>query len=367
MKKTTWIVLALLAVTLTLLLSGCGTGEQDLDGMYVVTFDLNGGKLDTRTSVVDTKINYAYQPDTLILDPTQNADKKLGYNVSRSGYVFTGWYTGAECLPEQKWDFTTGKITEEKLTLFAGWEKKIVYTYSVCYKEGDTLVTRGSYTVAAGEAFDDYLKYANKRTGYTPYGYYADPACTIPWDFATVHPGGATDTDIPVYVSYIEGNWTIVDTYAKLVAAIGKGSIYLTADIDCGGNELKFGTFANVLEGNGHKISNFVVSKSGGAIRPSCSIFEMLSKGAELRNVSFTDVKYQLYDIAASVTTVKVAALARDAKDCIISNVTVSGQFLTDYQGDLSTLHNAFYGDAGNNQVTDFNAQDIEIVVQPKS
>ena len=204
MKKRYLILLALLALTLTCLLSGCGKGEQDLEGMYVATFEINGGKLNLGTSDVTTKINFAYEPGALVMDPTvrigSGETSSLGYAISRAGYNFTGWYTGPECLPEQKWDFATGTINAEKLTLYAGWEKQIVYTYTVCYTDGANTVALGSYNVKPGATFDDYRKYATLRDDYTPIGYFADAACQTPWDATTVHPGGEQDTDISVFV-----------------------------------------------------------------------------------------------------------------------------------------------------------------------
>ena len=220
---------------------------------------------------------------------------------------------------------------------------------------GDEPQILGVYTVKAGAAFEDYRNYASKRDEYTPTGYYSDSACTTPWDFTAKHPGGEVDTDIPVYISYIPGDWILVDSYSKLTAAVGKGNIYLTADIDCGGNAFSFnGTFTHVFEGNGHTISNFKVEKFGSAIMPSASIFQSLGAGAEIRNVSFSDVTYRFFDIAAIANKIKVAALARDAVECTVSNVSVSGTFQTNYDGDLSGVNNPFY-EAGNTaQVTDF-------------
>ena len=115
-----------LAVTLTLVLSGCGREEQDLDGKNIVTFELNGGTLELKTSSVNTKVNYAYHPGTYILDPVEIP----GYKMYRQGYNFTGWYTTAECKPTDKWDFKT-PFNTETLTLYAGWEKAIRFTYTV--------------------------------------------------------------------------------------------------------------------------------------------------------------------------------------------------------------------------------------------
>ena len=92
----------ILAATLTLVMSGCGRGGQDLEGKNIVTFELLGGTLETKTTSVGTNINYAYHPGTKILDPTTLPN----YKIYRSGYDFTGWYTSEECNPEDLWDFT---------------------------------------------------------------------------------------------------------------------------------------------------------------------------------------------------------------------------------------------------------------------
>lgn len=365
MKKRYLILLALLALTLTCILSGCGKGEQDLDGMYVVSFDVNGGKLDLGTSAVTTKVNYAYEPGSLVMDPTvrigESGSSYLGYSISRPDYDFTGWYTGPECLPEQKWDFATGVVNSEKLTLYAGWQKQIIHTFTVCYQNGSETVLLGSYRVKAGDAFDDYRNFAKARKGYTANGYYADAALTTPWSSETVHPGGDVDTDVKVYVDYVAGDWVLVETFAELKKAIGKGNIYLTANIDCEGKELTFGDFGHVLEGNGFAISNFKVNKYGTSVSPTATIFKSLRAGAEIRNVSFTGVTFTFTNISQSARYVQVAALSAEATDCVVTNVTVTGTFVTDYEKDLPRLNQAFYGDTATGTVTGFSA---EIVVE---
>ncbi len=366
MKKRYLILLALLALTLTCLLSGCGKGEQDLDGMYVATFEMNGGRLDLGTSAVTTRVNYAYEPGTLILDPTVRSGdgNYLGYEISRAGYDFTGWYTGAECLPEQKWDFATGVINAEKLTLYAGWEKQIVYTYTVCYVYDGETVELGTYKVKAGGAFEDYRNYAKTRPAHTPIGYYEDASLTTPWDFETVHPGGATDTDIKIYVDYIPGDWVLVSTYAELKNAIGSGNIYLTANINCEGKELTFGDFGYVLEGNGFTVSNFTVTKYGTSMSPTVTIFKSLKAGAEVRNVSFTDVTFHYTNLSSIARKLNVAALATEGTDCKVTNVSVTGKLVTDYEGEFSRLNEVFFDVNSTGAVTGFSA---EIVVEKQS
>lgn len=367
MKKKHLILLALLTVTLTILLSGCGNAAQNLDGMYIATFDLNQGKLDIMTSVVTTKINYAYEPGSLILDPTTYNN----YEILRSGYRFTGWYTGAECKADQKWDFAKDKINQEALTLYAGWEKEIVYTFTLCYTDGDKEVQLGSYSVAAGEAFDDWMDFAKVRKGYTPSGYYSDKELTTEWDFETKHPGGKVDTDVRIYVDYIKGDWLLVDSYETLKNAIGNGNIYLMSDIDCGGEKLDFlRTFSNTFEGNGHKVTNFTVEQFGTAIMPSASVFQDLGAGAEIRNVTFDNVTLEFLEVKSVAKTLKVAALAREANGCTITNVQVNGKILVASDVELPRLNEALYEESLNedgsnkNTVTGFTAN---ITIEKKS
>ena len=362
MKKAYLILLALLVVALAALLPGCSSNVDELEGKYVVTFELNGGILDLKSTNVSTNINYAYEPGSFIVDPTC---AEWNYKLTRAGYTFTGWYTSENCAAGEKWDFATGKITTEKLTLYAGWEKEIVYTYSVCYVDGGNTQVLGEYKVKAGDKFEDYRKYADKREGYTAIGYFADPECTTAWDFTTVHPGGDVDTDVKVYVGFITGEWKIVDSYQSLKNAIGTGNIYLTCDIDCEGKELSFGDFNHVFEGNGFKISNFTVKKSGGALMPSVSLFQSLNAGAEIRNVSFENVNFQLFGIEKA-TKIKVAALAKDGKDCIISNVSITGTLHTDYTGEFPSLEEAFYEETSGTQVSGFTAE-ITVSVEKES
>lgn len=352
MIKRNLILLTFVLLTLTLMLSGCGNGGDDLEGMYVATFELNGGMLDLKSSNAGTRIHYAYEPGSYILDPANYAN----YEISRAGFRFTGWYKTEECLESDKWDFATDTIDQEKITLYAGWEREIVYTYSVCYTDGDSSVTIDKYKVSEGAVFDDYKKLANKRDGYTATGYFADAECTIPWDFSTVHPGGETDTDVQVFVDYIEGEWKLVDSYATLINVIGDGDIYLTNDIDCEGKELFFsGIFTHVFEGNGYKISNFTVNKAGGALMPSSSVFQTLGAGSEIRNVSFENVTFMFSDVDRA-SKLKVAALARDASDCTVTNVSVTGKLVTNSSLDFPRLNEAFYDEVSTGEVTDFTA-----------
>ena len=363
MKRHYLFLLALLVVALAVLLPGCASGQVDLDGMYVATFELNGGKLDLKSTSVDSNINYAYDPGSHIIDPTC---KDWNYKLTRPGYIFTGWYTSAECRENEKWNFATDTI-EGNMTLHAGWEKEIVFSFSVCYLNGETTEILGQYKVSAGDEFEDYRKYANKRDGFTALGYYSDAECTTPLDFSTKHPGGDADTDIKVYVDFIPGDWIIVDSFNELKNAVGKGNIYLTGDIDCEGQVLSFGrSFGYTLEGNGYAIRNFTVEKSGGALMPGVALFQSLTAGAKIQNVSFENVTFEFFGVK-NATKIKVAALAKEATDCFVSNVTITGTIKTDYTEEFPRLNEAFFEETDTVEINGEFKSEITVSVETES
>ena len=346
-KYLTLIAVAVLALTLVFALSGCAGEDDVFEGKYVVTFDMNGGTLDYGTSTTNTQIKYAYEPKTYVLDVVED----LQYELTKSGYVFTGWYTSESCNPADKWDFDGRVIEAEELTLYAGWEKAIVYSYTLYYVDGESEVSLGSYNVKAGEKFDDWRKYAQKRDGFTAMGFYTDKELTQEWDSTTVHPGGESDLDIPVYVKYITGKWTLVNNLAALRNAVASNNnVYLTADIDCAGEILNNsssgfgGSYSGIFEGNGYSIKNFAVKKTSQKFLPQCAIFSTLADGAEVRNVNFESVTYDMSDVdLENVREVKFALLAVEAGNVKVENVTVSGTATTNYTGELPKAESAFY------------------------
>ena len=331
----------LLLVLLTVFAVGCAEGGDDrLEGRNVVTFEMNGGILKYGTSSTNSKINFAYTPGSKILDPSCDIPS---YEIYRVDYNFTGWYTSPECRENEKWDFKTC-FEDESLTLYAGWELAVKHTFDVCYVDGEgNAVTLGSRdTKEGGKMSKDMVKNLAKRVGYTPIGYYADREMTIPWDFdGMAHPGGESDLSIPIYVKYIEGTWTLVDTLTAFKSAVRQNAnVYLIADIDCGGEELSFtAEFRGKIEGNGYSVSNFTVKASEGSLATrNCAIFGSLSSKAAISNISFLDVKYVINAHSSYLenTVIKFAAIALSSADgATISNVTVRGSLTTNYLGEL--------------------------------
>ena len=340
-RHLTLFAVIILALTLMLSLSGCSGEEDVFEGKSTVTFVFNGGMLTTKTSTLKNEIKYAYVTGTKVLD-IRDID---GYSFSKSGYEFTGWYTDESCEPQYAWDFNS-YLDTNAVTLYAGWKKSIVYSYTLYYvTTAGEEVSLGTYPVAAGEEFEDWRNYAKTRADHTSMGFYSDKALETPWDNTTVHPGGETDCDVPVYVKYIEGTWELVSNLNALKKAISSGkNAYLTADIDCAGAEISFGDYSATLEGNGYSVKNFTVKKTAQAYLPKCSIFNRLSDGAVIKNVNFENVNYDMIGVDMNkIRELKFALLAVEAGDVTIENVNVTGTARTDYTGELPKAESAFY------------------------
>ena len=358
--KRNYLILAAILLIAVLTLSGCGREAQSLEGLYVATFELQGGTLETPTSSVSTKINFAYHPGTYVLDPTE----LNGYKLSRTGYVFTGWYTDESCSASSKWDFNT-LLEQEELKLYAGWKKAIKLTYTLYYTDAEgQAVSLGKYEVNSGDKFDDWRNYAKTRADYTPIGYYTDPECTTAWDADFTHPGGEVDLDVPVYVSYMEGKWTFVDTLSAFKNAISANeNVHLTADIDCAGETLAFTDYSGEINGNGFTVSNFTVKKKGTAI-VSCAIFNSLGDGAIIRDISFSGVTYDATGVVGNVTKIKTAALAVKVGNVTVSGVSIEGSLVTNYTGELLASETPMYYETNNeNTVVTVDESSITVTI----
>ena len=345
--------------------AGCSGGtDSELEGKYVVTFQLNGGVLDYQTSSSKTKINFAYEPETYIVSP----ENIPGYDLYRNGYNFTGWYKSESCNPSDKWDFDREVISTETMTLYAGWEKAVKHTFTVSYTDDSgKVVSLYQYKDMAGKVFEDWRDAADDRKGYTPIAYYSDKELTTPWDFDYVHPGGDADLDIPVYVKYIVGDWELVSDFTQLKSAIrGGDNVYLTQNIDCGGGELTFtGRYGGVIEGNGYTVNNFTVTARNSSLTIKRSaIFETLTSSAEIRNVTFSAVQYVVKVTGSADMDIQAAAIAYSAEDgAKITNVTVSGEFKTNYTGELPDVEAAVFEPSAETKIDGFTA-DITVVTE---
>ncbi len=374
MKIKLWaVIVVLLMLTLTLgILGACGSQEQSLEGMVIVTFEFDGGVLDNGSTNVMNEIYHGYKPGSYIIDISNYKN----YKFTKAGFVFEGWYTDPELT--QRWDFNT-RVNDDT-TLYAKWEKAIVYSYGVyLVVDGKEPELLGSYRVQQGEKFSDSSRYGSnlRRQDRTFLGYYSDEALTTEWDEDFVHPGGEESNEVRVYVKSIEGVWQFVSDYSELVAALKTSDgIWLTDNVDCEGNSVNFGNsrglFDRALQGNGFTISNITVGNMGTTRIPGYALFDTLGANAKIQNVNFENIQLTLKPYPDS-TRIEFAGLALSvqsttASSPIIDGVTVSGTYSVDWSDKKNLemsdaeitqyLSKAIYGEYDSDKVTvtDFNS-----------
>lgn len=328
-KSKLLLLLAVVLLASVICFAACKTGDDVLDGKYIVKFKFNGGSLTMSTSSVDDSSSYGYayeEKGVLILDPVAYYSKEGTTDaIRRSGYDFTGWYKNEACT--QKWDFAKDRLEQDELILYAGWEKQIKYTFTVYYLDGGKPVAVNSYTpsqeqISLGAKISkNNRERTAKRAGYTALGYYSDITCTVEWDDNFVHPANEQTLDVPIYVTYIEGEWSLVRNYDDLYTAYrGNKNIYLLNDVDCEADTLYINSYSGIWEGNNYTVKNFVVENySSGTI----SMFGTLRDKAVLQNIKFADVTYRIKETAS--VRIQIAVMAQNCGAAKIHNVQIEG------------------------------------------
>ena len=134
---------------------------------YTLTVDKTDGGT---TGMMSAKVNFNLNGSTGTVPATQTVTDKVGLTYpdvpTRSGYLFTGWYTEASCT--NLFDFTSS-ITSD-ITLYAGW-----YSYS-----SNRSIEVGQYTSSSPLAISMsgtsstepvYVYFRALRTGSYTFGY----------------------------------------------------------------------------------------------------------------------------------------------------------------------------------------------------
>lgn len=342
MKKKNIFILGFIVVFLALLVS-CSTNEIGRhDDLARVTFELEGGSYKSSQTPVKHFYDLKGSDSTLIYELTDATGSKL----TRPEYELVGWYkdkivNGDKVSYENEWNFATDKLTKEGVTLYAYWKKQIVFAFNVCYKDeknNNEVVVLGSYAVDPDEpetkVFSDRVKHANKRDGYTALSYIDENGA--PWDFNFVHPCDPENPVVNVYCEYIEGEYIIARTASDLIDA-ANNNIYLMNDIDMDGSTLTFGDYKYILEGNGYKISNFIVPITGrrNELKPDLVMPEEKSlyvslfgnmENAKVRNVTFENVSVTISTTFSEIFKIYVSPLAITLNNSILENVNYSGE-----------------------------------------
>ena len=368
-KKIFLMIVCALAVAC---LAGCSSKTQ-YRGVKVV-FELEGGVFQNCERPIVHYYDFAPDTQNLILDPEKLTDRER--KIERNGYHIEGWYRtrtadGYTVQYSDKWDFSSDRVGNEGVTLYARWERNILYTYNVCYRDehGDTQIL-GSYTVDAGGKFRDMQGFADRYEGHTFLGTFYDESGAV-WNENFTHPGGETDTAVNVYGEYLTGEYKLVRTASDLFTA-GNKNIWLMSDIDMGGRTLRLGDYSGTFEGNDHRIYNFALDATGdknslftdAELTPDASdnsgimrvsLFHSV-QNATLRNVCFESNETVIDTTFSSIRHICIAPLCLKLKNSTLDNVQFTGSYRIDALPNDITPQIAT---AGNAAIVESNVQSI--------
>ncbi len=342
MKKRMVPIIMIAVALLACFLTACNSGEVDVSGKTKVVFVLEGGTY--KNSDLPVTYYYGFEEGTSNLIKDMFASD-TGYKLERNGYEVEGWYRtrkedGGKVTYEDKWNFETDKVTSEGVTLYANWQPIIKYSYAIYYKKADGTEQQigEPYFVKKGDAFNDILGKAKKgMSGYTFLRF--AQANGEEWDETFKHPGGETDCEIKVYAEYIEGKWSIVNTFNELKLN-KKNNIYLNADLDLGGKEFSFGEYKGNFNGNGHTISNFKIaydpSRNGLSEDKNDSTMKSLYisvfgnvKNAVIENLTLANVSVEVSTTFDQTDRIYVSAICSFMENSVIRNVNVKNFDMT--------------------------------------
>lgn len=296
------------------------------------------------------KVSYLYNfdgsfIDMLIMDPNV-LETNPNDMIQKSGYHIEGWYQTkttddvGNVTYSDKWDFENDRMTLDGVTLYAKWEENRTYKYELYYKDKDgNDVFLSDYECKEGAKFSDRQLKVKTVEGYTSLGYLDEFGNA--WNNNFTHPGGDEDLAIKVYLSLIEGDYTVVKTAKQFKNAIAKGeNIYLCNDIDFDEDELIFDSYSGEILGNGYTVSNFTIdyddSRSGlkGEIDDlnNGSNYLYVSLFFELKDACIKDITFDniIVDIDTRNTQIKYlvfAPLATIMENTTLENVSFSGSF----------------------------------------
>ena len=312
-----WIIIGLLvvaAIALIIVLGGGGKDDALGDVKAEIHYFANGGEFDDHMS--EKTINY-YEANTFPLNiGFQNLTNGNVNMNTRNGYEFEGWYLpvrdeNGELVYEDEaktivklgeaFDFTKRLEEGANIDLYAKW-RKLEYVSVILAgtdlkdKEGNTYtvgdqIREIDFENGQAVSFTGSRLLSLEKGAYTFVEYYYDAECTqvVSW------PIQKTDKEnYEVYAKFIEGDWEIVNNKASaekmLKSLAGDKQYYVIADIDMGGATVKTQTSVKAtIEGNGHTISNFSVSKTN--VSKTTSLFGDVKSEAKIQNLKLKGVE----------------------------------------------------------------------------
>lgn len=190
--------LAVLALILaaSMLLSACASTGGSVDpGQWgydcCVTYNALGGVINSR----EVRETY-YMENSYVFEPSGSSNMLV--EPVRDGYMLAGWYTAKEDVAnadgttsyrfksEDRWDFALDRVQGD-MTLYARWIPRGRVSY-VNADTGETIFTKNITADSPVQALSSAVLGLSAPKNASLLGYFADPECTVPYDFsAYVH------------------------------------------------------------------------------------------------------------------------------------------------------------------------------------
>ncbi len=368
-KKLLILAAAAMIICAALAMTACSQWDIPYDGLdrdgstVSVRFDAGGGMFASTNGVTVVDVfnvdNYTKDASGMVyiplVDPCdEDKREENAFEISKNGYELAGWYvTDADGKLGEKWDFASGKLkvdtsksytsSEPVLTLTAKWMEHTTFEFyaeqngemtKIGEHKGITL-ERPEWNVSSGKL--NYKAFV-KQAGKTLDEVYLDEAMTIPMSAAVsgeydYENGIALTPVIKIYTTWREGEWIRVTKADHLInSAAADGCYELMNDIVFSDGKywssaFTKGEFTGKIYGNGYKISGISTTAS---ITSKADVFHggvfgKLGEGAELRDVTFENVTYQIENPGALAANSMLALFASADGGAVLEDVALVG------------------------------------------
>lgn len=333
------------------------------DYPITVTYDFQGGMVNSKGSV-DVRV----KENSKI--PALHEGKGGQSAPTKSGYSFKGFYLaetdedgnvvrdddGNISVTDTEWDFANDRVADKNITICAKyWDN-----YKVVLNYGDNSSLEGDIDYSLKTEIDlsrkidgspnvltsDTLKVA----GYTFESYNltkdSNAAATALKDFPYTFANSVfVDNKVNVWGKSLKGQYQLVKEASDLFFSSDSDTTnyYLLNDINLKGKEYKDEDayyklpkyYSGKFIGNGHTISNFTLNLSATDPSYNCfGLFRTLEKGAEIRNVTFSNVTLSYKLNQSTVQRYYVGMLAGQCE----TGVVIEGVNISSSQQDGNTF-----------------------------
>lgn len=365
MKKRMKLIIGLLvACAGTLILGACAGDGNPYGGLndegysVSVRYDINGGMF---SSIEGVNVVDVFRPEDIgegikLIAPDSDLRGDNRHTISRSGYVFAGWYRTRELRTEEggaavdedgnlcsesgkeqgyvysgRWDFDRDlfSVTEEEtdyvrgeytMTLYAAWVPTFAYRIYIENEEQEWELL-GSYMFnpatqskelelphwIEGSAGTGAMVYGDfpQAEGKTFTAAYWDEEKQEECEGLVEHPGIidydrgiSQDGVLDLYTEWQNGIWFHIYTADQFLDnARIDGYYQIFENLDFTGktwsNGLSIGNFSGAIYGNGHVFSNISVVQADNS-RVYGGLFGRIMPDAVFENVTFENVVYKL-------------------------------------------------------------------------